>query len=150
MTGYRHPETNRWVSTEPSERVQRVWGKGDPSALFPAGASSTVNPFKMSQVHDKDFRTKVASALKEDRETESVDPRMLHEAFGQTSLYKPAFDHYNEGKEGTFEQSGNVGNERPVVFEDPDGIKHVMTGRHRAAVALLHGRQFDAVVVRSK
>lgn len=150
MTGYRHPETNRWVSTEPSERVQRLWGKGDPSALFPQGASLAANPFKASQVYDRGFRDKVASALKEERDTEQVDPRMLHESFNQTHLYKPAFEHYNSGEQGTFEKGGNVGNARPVVFEDPDGIKHIMTGRHRAAVSLLHGRQFDAVVVRSK
>lgn len=106
---------------------------------------------KTQHLWDKDA---VTAALKNpDHPLEDVDPREL--LASQPSVVRSAAQHYMSGeheKTGkTFETGSNVGNKHPVIFHDNDtDQKTILSGHHRAFVALAEGRPLRARVVRGR
>lgn len=106
---------------------------------------------KTQHLYDKDAVRKCLQ--NPDHPLEDVDPRELRAS--QPSVVRSAAQHYMTGeheKTGkTFENSGNVGNKHPVVFHDNDtGQRTLLSGHHRAFVALAQGRPLRAKVVRGR
>lgn len=130
-------------------RVEQFYGAKDPDRLF-KGAPTAASPFpaagRRKSVKDYDH-AKVKAVLENpgDHEMVDFDPRTLHST--QPSIVRAAVQHYSSGAAGTYENSGNAGNARPVVYQR-HGTNIILSGHSRATSALLAGEQFKAVPVK--
>jgi hypothetical protein len=136
-------------------RLDQFWGANDIDRMFPEQNPRTMNPFPephRSQTRgDYDPARVKAVLMHPDRhETVHVDPRSLQSA--QAYLTRSGVKHYlgdeyeRTGK--TFADQHNAGNRMPVVYHREDDNAHLLlSGNHRAAAALLQGRQFPVRLV---
>lgn len=127
-------------------RIDDFWGKKDPEVMF-GNRPLTMAPWppagrrKDRQDYDK---SAVESALRGKQEPEPIDPRELRST--QPNITYAGVKHYIDSSE-VYKDRDNAGNRNPVVYER-NGERMILSGHHRAAKALLHGEQFNAVVVR--
>lgn len=129
-----------------TDRLKGAWGSNDMDTLFPDGALTTTSPWPQagSRKSVKDYdNDKVEDAVRA-RNLEPVDPRNLHAT--QSGLTRAGVSHYM-GSDEHYKDSEKVGNRDPVVYER-EGTQILLGGHHRAAKALLQGKQFDAVIAR--
>ena len=137
----------------------RLYGSDDVDALFhgnplasapftPAGRSTKKMDYDKDLVHD-------ALVHPARHQLQAVDPRELRST--QPSVTRAGVQHYMnpdnpyEKTGETFAEQDNIGNRRPIVYDREDGersCKLILSGHHRAAAALLHGKPLQAVVVR--
>lgn len=123
-----------------------LYGSHDVERLFPEGKPSTITPWgsttrsKVRQDYEKD---KVESALK-DRQLSDIDPRNLKST--QPFITRAGVSHYMQPGAPVYRDSHQAGNKDPVVYKR--GEEHILlSGHHRAAAALLQGRQFKGILV---
>ena len=137
-------------------KAHRFYGRGDLEAMFPDEAPTRPVPWEQASKRKdrEDYdKVRVAGLIKGPVELHDLDPRDLH-------AYQPAVvragvrhylhsDAYMHGGE-TYADAGKAYNQYPVVYRrDPlnPGGEHqniILSGHHRAAAALLQGRQFRA------
>jgi len=96
---------------------------------------------KNQPLYDKDA---VAQALSNPA-LSSIDPRTLHKT--QPYVVKDGLRHYMSDPNTTYKDQGNAGNQYPVVYTRANGQNVLLSGHHRATVALLTGRPLMAVHV---
>lgn len=130
-------------------RAEDIYGKRDINALF-GDSPVTPTPWpaagrRKDRLHyDKDRVTKALSSP-ETQTVASFDPRHLRST--QPSVTRAGVSHYLSGETTPYADKDNAGNKRPVVYSRDDGQNIILSGHHRAAKALLQGKQFDAVQV---
>lgn len=143
------------LRTTAAGRADRVYGKGSIDALFPDGAPSTSCPwpmagrFKASPMYDQAAVTKALSDPNRVSHMAEFDPRDLRST--QPSILRAVVayyltDQYRQTGE-TFADQANPGNKTPVVYVRADGQQILLSGHHRAAVALLRGQPLYALRV---
>ena len=126
-----------------------LYGSNDLNRVFPDGAPTGRVPFPQAG-RRKDRRDYDADKVKEalqnraGAQLKAYDPRTLSAT--QPSVVRGAVQHYLDGKEGTFADQGNAGNEQPVVYER-EGTNILLSGHSRAVKAVLRGEQFHALPV---
>jgi hypothetical protein len=135
-------------------RAEEFYGAGDVDRMFPGGAPTTVVPWQRAgrrkDVKDYDAE-RVQAVLQKPQEHElvDIDPRNLRAT--QPSLTRAGVKHYlsdeyqRSGK--TFADRDQKGNQYPMVYHRDGGQQLLLSGHHRAAAALLQGRQFKGYVV---
>jgi len=122
-------------------------GKHDLNILFPDEAPTTSTPWgqatRSTKRHDYE-KQKVLDAIKSPS-MQDVDPRDLKATQGQ--ITRAGVKHYMENPGKVYADQHLAGNEHPVVYRRDDGTNLLLSGHHRAAAAMLQGRQFQANVV---
>lgn len=131
-------------------RADDLYGSNDIDKVFPDGAPTGRVPFPQAgrRKDRKDYdagAVKTALQGRKNAQLKAYDPRELSAT--QPSVVRGGVQHYLSGQEGTFADSGNAGNETPVVYEREGGTKMLLSGHHRAVKALLRGEQFHAIPV---
>ncbi len=136
-------------------KAHRFYGRGDLEAMFPDEAPTRPVPWEQAgrrkDVEDYD-KVRVSALIKGPVELHDLDPRDLH-AY-QPAVTRAGVRHYL-GSDYTLHgithaDQGKSYNQYPVVYRrDPlqPGGEHqniILSGHHRAAAALLQGRQFRA------
>lgn len=141
------------VRTAATERAQRAWGSHDLDALF-GDAPTTATPFRQAgrSKDRKDYDPElIRQALTDPQEhhLQLHDPRELRAT--QPSITRSGVQYYltdeyrRTGR--TFADQHNLGNRHPVVYRREDGQSLLLSGHHRAAVALLRGEPLQAVTI---
>lgn len=133
-----------------------MYGAGDAAKMF-GGAPKTMTPWPSAG------RTKT--------NPRGYDPNLVHKALGNPAPHMAEMDprdlhatqpwvtqagvsHYmgdeyrRTGR--TFADQHEEGNRFPVVYTDPQGRNKLLSGHHRAAAALLQGKQLRAIHVREE
>lgn len=137
-------------SRQQFSRVHKAWGAGDPDVVF---GGSPVSPTPWPRAarsrqrfdYDQDL---VNETLRhpEANPTVDVDPRFLHAT--QPNVTRDATNYYlgdeYERTGITYADMEQAGNRLPFVYDREDGQSLILSGHHRAAAALLQGRQFPA------
>jgi hypothetical protein len=135
-------------------RLDQFWGAGDVDKMF-GGSPMTVTPWPRAggrkDVQDYDPERVRAVLLKPDEhELVDIDPR--HLSATQPMITRAGVQHYMPG--GGYEISGrtfadrdNPGNQYPMVYHRAGNDQLLLSGHHRAAAALLQGRQFKGFKV---
>jgi len=139
------------ITSLASESIERVHGKGIKS-MFPHGGLTTTTPWpsaprmKGKPAYDSDL---VQRELAKPAVLEKVDPRLLYAT--QPGLAREHVDYYLSG---AYEHDGktsadrsNSANAFPVVYVRNDGRMLILAGHHRAAAALLEGRDLEARMI---
>lgn len=136
------------MRSEEFAKASNLHGTHDIGALFPDTAPLTSAPWpsarrlKSRGDYDKGLVKDVLSAPPV---VEDVDPRYLHRT--QPSITRAGVQHYmdpaNQATGKLFADQASAGNRIPVVYSR-DGEDLLLSGHHRAAAALLQGRQFKA------
>jgi hypothetical protein len=147
---------DRRDDTQYPDHLNALHGAGDSEALFKGGlitGSPWPQQSRRKDVKDYD-QSKVASLLSRapsESDFREFDPRSLHAT--QPSVTRGGVEHYltpdYERTGRTYADQGNVGNRHPVVYTRTDErtgkVQNVvLSGHHRAAAALLQGKQFKA------
>jgi hypothetical protein len=134
-------------------RLEQFWGSHDIDRMFPGGAPVTSVPWeqrgrrKTNQDYDQ---TRVQAVLLKPHEHElvDVDPRLLRAS--QPSVTRAGVQYYMgheyEHTGRTFADHASPGNQYPIVYHR-EAQRFLLSGHHRAAAALLQGRQFKGYVV---
>lgn len=132
------------------ERVFRAQGSQDPSVLF-GDAPVTPTPWPRA-ARDKrrpSFDEGLVEAAVRSPHLRDVDPSALHST--QPGITRQGVDYYMgsryEQTGETFADKAEPGNRYPVVYAREDGQNLILSGHHRAAAALLSGRQLRANLV---
>src|ERR1035437_4739486 len=99
-------------------RADDLYGSNDIDKVFPDGAPLGRVPFPQAgrRKDRKDYEADKVKAALENRSSaqlKAYDPRTLSAT--QPSVVRAAVQHYMAGKEGTFADEANAGNEQPVV-----------------------------------
>lgn len=140
------------LSTYQFDQVKKAYGSGDPESLFKGHVVTTApwpraGRLKSGAHHDKEL---IRSTLSKPPVLEDVDPRALHST--QPNILREHVSYYM-GK--NYEQTGRtaadphtVGNKYPTVYVRPNDQWDILSGHHRAAVALLRGEPLRARVIR--
>jgi hypothetical protein len=138
--------------TEPTERVSRWWGIGDPDAVF-RGGDRTVCPWRSARrLKGKPLVEPgpVAAVLTGSPYLADVDPRQLH--CTQTWVLHQHVAWYLTGqweRTGTTSADrGKAHNRYPLIYEDQWGDLVIAAGHHRSMAALIEGRPVRARVLR--
>lgn len=140
------------ITSLSAESIERVAGKGL-DALFRHDAITTTTPWpsaprmKGKPAYDTEL---VKRELAKPPVLESVDPRLLHSTQPGIAREHVAYyltDEYKRTGRTSADQ-GNAANAFPVVYQRADGRMVILTGHHRAAAALVSGRDLDARIVR--
>jgi len=136
------------------ERIDAAWGNGT-RGLFGNSMTTTPVPWPVyprnkksrGPIYDQDA---VSAALRNPR-PEPVDPRFLFAT--QPNLVRQHVDFYFDGPgRGTGKLAADqdrASNRYPIVYVDRAGRQVLLTGHHRAAAALAHGEDLEALVVRA-
>jgi hypothetical protein len=136
-------------------RLEQFWGAGDIDKMFPGGAPTTIVPWEQAggrkdrQNYDPE---RVQNVLRKPQEHElvDIDPRNLKAT--QPSITRAGVKHYTSGEYEqtgkTFANQDQAGNQYPMVYHREDNDQLLLSGHHRAAAALLQGRQFKGYLVK--
>lgn len=148
------PDREALLNDRKYERVAALFGSNDKAALF-KGAPKTLTPWPSAGRQKKGPTWKpdlIRDELSKPPELHNVDPRALHAT--QPSVLSEHVGHYmgdDYEKTGrTAADQHDVGNKYPVVYAHPSGRWDIISGHHRATVALLKGEALRARVVRDK
>lgn len=126
--------------------------------LFPEGSAPiTTVPFPRASRRKNQSpweEGKVHEALRQPPQPVEVDPRTLHAS--QPMVTSEGVKHYMSGEYErtgrTFADQHVAGNRMPVVYEreNTQGVKTnvILSGHHRAAAALVQGKNLRAIVVK--
>lgn len=137
-------------------RADEFHGAKDLSRMFPEGKPVTIAPWPMAgrrkSVKDYDKGAVERAVADPSHPVEDLDPRTLKSS--QTGITRAGVEHYlgeDYSRTGrTYADQQQPGNRIPVVYRRKDGDRVepiILSGHHRAAAALLAGRQFRAKVV---
>lgn len=141
-------------------RAEQFYGANDINRMFPDGAPTTVVPWdragrrKDREDYDRGALHAELSKPVDERALHDVDPRYLH-AY-QPGITRGGVQHYLTDEYHlsgrTFADHEMVGNQHPVIYRRAglDGAatqNMILSGHHRAAVALLRGDPLRARVV---
>lgn len=152
---------SRW--TGPSRRTDllngwqyqtavKAYGSGDIDTVFGGKPISTAPWPKSGRTKGVPAhrRTLINETLSAPPVLEDVDPRPLHAT--QSSVVREHANYYmGEGYEDTGRTAADqdqVGNQYPVVYARPNGSWDILSGHHRALVALVKGQALRARVIR--
>jgi hypothetical protein len=146
--------TEELLSRRQHERALSAFGSNDPDVLF-QGRPSTLTPWpsaakkKKGQTWNRDL---IHEELSKPPELVDVDPRFLTAT--QPNILREHVSHYmgdSYEKTGrTAADQDQAGNQYPVVYKQPQGRYDIISGHHRATVALLKGESLRARVIRDK
>jgi hypothetical protein len=138
--------------TEPTERVSRWWGIGDPDAVF-GGGDRTVCPWRSARRLKGQPLVEpgpMAAVLAGSPYLADVDPRQLR--CTQTWVLHQHVAWYRTGqweRTGTTSADrGKAHNRYPLIYEDQWGDLVIAAGHHRSMAALIEGRPVRARVLR--
>jgi len=141
---------------EPMSRAAQLSGAQDIDRMFPGGSPMTTTPWQgMGRRRDvKDYdQERVRHVLLNPQQHPMVhiDPADVRLRATQPSITRAGVQHYlgdDYAKHGTtYADQHNAGNVHPVVYAREDGQHLLLSGHHRAAAALLQGRQFPVRLV---
>jgi hypothetical protein len=139
-----------------TSRAAEFHGANDPDRLFPGGGLRAAVPWpaagrrKSVKDYDKGLVNHVLTHP-EEHQMVHVDPTDPNLRATQPEVTRAGVQHYmgsDYARTGqTFADQHNLENEHPVVYDREDGQRLLLSGHHRAAAALLQGKQFTARVV---
>jgi GNAT superfamily N-acetyltransferase len=140
---------NRLTGKTATALGERLWGAGDPDALFNGNpvASTPFAPAGRSvkrQDYDKE-RVRDALLHPDKYPTQPVDPRNLRST--QPMVTRAGVQHYMRNPGSLYADQHNAGNARPMVYRREDGQDLLLSGHHRGVSSLLKAEPLHAVVV---
>ncbi len=142
---------------EQLERHRDQYGRGIESIFQDDTVAAT--PFRAATRQDDQplyDREAVARTLAAPVQLNRFDPRTLHDAT-QSEVSREGVEYYLSDSDTartyratgrTFADQDDPGNRYPVIYEQPGGQLVILSGRHRAAAALVEGRAVEGILVR--
>lgn len=130
-----------------SDRIERAYNKG-PEGMFGNSQTTTTIPWPSAPrlKGRRQFDPDLVQRAMANPVIEKVDPRLLYGT--QPSIVRSHFDHYYAGSPGLAADQHQASNAHPIVYVNTTGQHLLLSGHHRAAVALSKGDDLDAIVVR--
>lgn len=135
--------------------LSHLRGSNDIDQMFPGQTPRTTTPWagmsRRKDVRDYDQDRVRDALIHHASEMVHISPDDPGLRATQPYLTRAGVSHYlgdDYQRHGTtFADQHNAGNSHPVVYAREDGQKLLLSGHHRAAAALLQGRQFPARLV---